>query len=352
MPRESVLTHQERASITIDRFIFHILDSGEDEPIYLEAVVLEESQKAFFRQRIADAAEGTQYVFLDQGDATPVSCRRILDGSDATFLEESKRLAREFLGHHMGRATSNGAFIVAAIHLEHAGQHVPLIAMLKMDHQRVLSIVTSQDERGLVARMQEVLNTFVEAKAALQKAALIDVGDGYVWDALAWERRSDDDVADYFKNFLGVTPREDPSHWTREAVRAVTRWARASSERLPEGDDLFSIKARAIKYMETHDTFTTEGFLDMVVRSPDADERFALRASLATELAEAGIAGQEFAPQPGSLKAKDVRNRLTTEEGVIIEWSGDPAANGISIRNKPGGGMTIVVESQGVRARN
>lgn len=352
MPKESVLTRQERASIRIDRFIFHILVSGEEEPAYLEAVLLEENQKAFFRDRIADAAEGTQYVFIDRNDGTAVSCRRIVDGTDEDFLEESKRLAREFLGYHMGRATSSGAFIVAAINVEHAGERVPLIAMLKMDHQRVLSIITSREDKGLVARMQEVLNTFVEAKAALQKVALVDVGRHYAWDALAWERRSDEGVADYFKHFLGVTLREDPSHWTRQAVGAVTRWAKANSDGLAEGDSLFAVKARAVQYMQTHDAFTTDGFLDMVVRSPDPGERAALRASLTRELAEAGIAGQQFTPKPGSLKSRDVRNRLTTLEGVSLEWTGDPNAKGMTITRGDDGRTRIVIDSQGVKTRS
>lgn len=351
MPKEQVLTPQERSSIRIDRFIFHILVSGEDEPTYLDAVVLEDDQKAFFRDRIADAAEGTQYVFTDKGDGTAVSCQRIIDGSPDDFLAESKRLARGFLGHHMGRVTSNGAFVVATIEVESSGEQVPLIAMLKMDHQRVLSIITSNEDKGLVARMQEVLKTFIEAKAALQKVALIDVGDHYAWDALAWERRSDEGVADYFRKFLGVVLREDSSHWTRQAVSTTIRWAKAQHELLADGDDLYGVKTRALKYMETHDTFTTDGFLDMVVRAPDPDQRAVLRTGLMKELAEAGIAGQTFTPKPGSLKTKDVRNRLTTLEGVSLEWTGDPDAKGITITPKEAGGTTIIIDSQGVKTR-
>jgi len=47
MAKESVLTLQEKESIKIEKFIFHIIIENEDEPQYLDEVVISDEQKEF-----------------------------------------------------------------------------------------------------------------------------------------------------------------------------------------------------------------------------------------------------------------------------------------------------------------
>ena len=314
MAKESVLTPAEKASIIIDHFIFHIIIAGEENPTTLAEVVLTDEQRNFFRERLAQAAEGTQYLFTDDHASTPRRCARILEDPGEHFLDESIGLAQDFLNQHR-RNMSNGVFVVAVIHLERGNERIPLISLIKMDHTHVLEYLTEQTEDGLVAKLHEVLNTFVEDKSALQKVALIDPGEYYAWDVLARERGSSETIRDYFKGFLSVKEREDASHWTRHAISAVTSWAFENKPRTSQ-ISFINYKARAISYMETHGEFRTDGFLDMVVLDDDPDRRQTLRTSLYDRLAEKGVAGQTFAPKPGSIK-KSVRektNILRTKE--------------------------------------
>ena len=76
-----------------------------------------------------------------------------------------------------------------------------------------------------------------------------------------------DKISEYFRKFLSVTEREHDSHWTREAVRAVTAWAFENEGAL--SDDASGYKHRAITYMDTHAVFETDGFIDMVLNEGD-----------------------------------------------------------------------------------
>lgn len=351
MAKESVLTPAEKASITIDHFIFHIIIAGEENPTTLAEVVLTDEQRSFFRERLAQAAEGTQYLFTDPHASTPARCARILENPDEHFLGESIGLAQDFLNQHR-RNMSNGVFVVAVVHLDRENERIPLISLIKMDHTRVLEYLTERTEGGLVAKLQEVLNTFVEDKSALQKVALIDAGEYYAWDVLAKERRSSEAITDYFKGFLSVKEREDPSHWTRQAISAVTSWALENKAELPDDQDPSSFKARAISYMETHGEFGTDGFLDMVVLDDDPDRRQVLRDGLYDRLAEKGVAGQTFVPKPGSIKKSVRRNRYVTHEGVTVEWEGDARTVGVTVESAGEGRQRIVIETHGFTERN
>lgn len=351
MTKESVLTPAEKASITIEHFIFHIIIAGEETPTTLAEVVLTEEQRRFFCDRLAQAAEGTQYLFTDHNASTPARCARILENPDEHFLVESVGLAQDFLNQHR-RNMSDGVFVVAVIHLERGNERIPLISLVKLDHTRVLEYLTEETEGGLVAKLQEVMNTFVEDKSALQKVALIDPGEYYAWDVLAKERGSSETIRDYFRGFLSVTEREDASHWTRQAISAVTSWAFQNKAEFPDDQDPSSYKARAISYMETHGEFATDGFLNMVVRDNDSDRRQVLQASLYDRLAENGVAGQTFAPKPGSIKKSVRKNRYVTREGVTIEWEGDARTVGVKVEPSGEGRQRIIIETHGFSERN
>lgn len=344
--KESVLTPAEKASISIEHFIFHIIIADAEEPNYLTEVLLTDTQRGFFCQRLAQAAEGSQYLFTDKNASTPARCSRILDNPDTSFLEESKGLTQDFLNHHK-RNFSSGVFVVALIHITRNNETIPLISLLKMDHAKVYEYLTEETDEGLVAKLQEVMNTFVEDKAALQKVALIDVNDNYSWDILAKQRHSTDHVADYFQGFLSAKERQDASYWTRQAFGAVARWAIENKNDLPEDQDPSSYKLRAIQYMESHGEYTTDGFIDMVILDENQERAEKFRESLGTRLAESGVAGQTFPPKPGSLKSSVVKNRRITKEGVSVEWEGDAKTAGISFENTHDGRERIIIETHG-----
>lgn len=346
MAKESVLTSSEKESITIRHFIFHILIAGNETPTTLSEVELTDEQREFFCARLAHAAEGTQFLFTDVNASTPQRCARILDDPDSAFIDESIGLAQDFLNHHR-KNMSDGVFIVALVDIQRGGEAIPLISLIKIDHTRVLEYKTEETAAGLIAKLQEVFNTFVEDKKALQKVALIDHGTNYAWDVLAKERYQ---TTDYFTKFLSVREREDASHWTRVAVNAVTKWAFSNEADL--SDDVSAFKHRAISYMETHASFDTAGFVEMVLNEVDPGRREMLEETLKTGLANEGVAGQQFSPKPGSLPKNTKLNKRVTLEGVTVEWEGDAGAAGITIESTGAGKKRIVIDTSGFAQRN
>jgi len=334
MPTESSLTRDEKASLAIQRFIFHIIVKGQDEPQYLDEVRLDTNERGFFRDRIVDATEGTQFVFVPDSDGTsPIVAhlaRQIVE-EGADFVELSKAIAREFLRWHKGN-TSDGVFLISIVSVMRNGAVCQLLSLVKVDHTRVLQFETE----GTTAFLKELANTFVEDKAAIQKMALVDPSQTYAWDVLGSERGTAEDMAEYFKKFLGVAPRENERVLTKRAVSTVRVWFRTLPQaEIPEGENVTSYKGRAVSYMETHDRFDTDAFVDTVVLDAvDPERKAAMVSSLRERLAQAGIAGQSFTPVPDALRIVK-RSKAKTSRNVRIMWEGDPSDRGITIPTVP-----------------
>lgn len=181
---QNSIKQAERETIQIHRLIFHILIQGEDAPRFLEEATLSDSVKDFFRQRVQDACEGTQFMFVDEEDGQPKlverTVQRMLADEDNYFEIGSKILATAFLQKH-NKSTSDGLFLITNLSLVRNGSTTNLIALMKFDHSRVLQFYT----QGTTAVLKEIQNTFVEDKNAMQKTAVIDVGNVYGWDVTA-----------------------------------------------------------------------------------------------------------------------------------------------------------------------
>jgi len=338
MPKESSLSDKVKDSVVIEKFIFHVVIKGEDEPRTMTRVDLEPDQKDFFCQRIADSSEGTQFKFREKDIGTALRCQRIIENPEEHFLSESISLATDFQEEHKGNVT-DGAFIVAYFTIEVEEERVPMVAMIKMDHSRVLEYKIKQEAGGSVAKMNEILNSFVESKAAVQKCAIVDVGETFDWDVLAFEKRKKVGIADYFKVFLKVIEADNASNLTRKAVSSTFTWARTHQQELPESELPRHYKDRAIAYLEMNDHFDTDSFINTVVKDDDEERKARLMESLREELSVTGVAGQRFSPKPASIPDADKRNKIVTDKNVQVIWSGDEESAGIRISEPDENGM-------------
>ena len=331
MAKESVLTSGEKSSIIIRHFIFHIISTNSEEPTTLAEVKLSQEQRQFFCEQLAKAAQGSQFLFTDSDASTPQRCKRVMENPEANFYAESVGLAKDFLSHHR-KNMSDGVFIVALITVQRGDETIPLISLLKVDHAKVLQYRTEQTEIGLIAKLQELLNTFVEDNKALQKVALIDCGRYYAWDVLVQDRKADNknNITEYFRKFLSAKQREDDSYWTRIAISAINSWALSNSENLDLTNEASGYKHRAIVYMETHSEFDTDEFVTVVLNEADPKLHEKFKNSLNDWLSEKGISGQKFSPKPKSIPRNTKLNKRVTMEGVTVEWEGDSSAAGIT----------------------
>jgi hypothetical protein len=114
---------------------------------------------------------------------------------------------------------------------------------------------------------------------------------------------------------------------------------------MPDNEDALGYIGRAFNYLVDHDTFVTDDFVNAVVRDNNPDHKGTLTSKLKAELAEAGISGQTFRPQAGSILKKDKKQVYKTEEGVIITFEGDKATVGLSTKDLGGNRMRITIET-------
>lgn len=110
MARESVLTTAEKDAIKIEKLIFHIILKDQIAPIFLDKVIITESQQKFFKARLSDAAQGRQHVFVADSLLRPKAIE-ILSADDDNFVRLSKEIAHQFKLAHTNN-TSDGVFIV------------------------------------------------------------------------------------------------------------------------------------------------------------------------------------------------------------------------------------------------
>ena len=330
MSAESALTIDEKTSLTIERFIFHVILHNETQPRFMTEVVLPNAgAREFFRQRIAEAAEGTQYEFLQPpSDQTlKESCERMLaDVSD--FVDCSRTVAAHFRQFHSG-ITSDGVLIVAVVSVMRRGNPVRMVSLLKMDHQQVFRYLEETADGGMRARIEELANTFVEDKTAVQKSAIIEVGQGFAWDVLARDRSARDGITDYFRNFLSVQPHASNSRLTQMAVAAVRKWAK-TQEVYPEGEDAAGYRRRAYQYLAGNDVFDTDEFIRSVVQDQEHARRAGMMESLRGVLLEDGVAGQRFRPIPSAIERTNLV-RMKTDFGVRLEWEGRAEDRGVTL---------------------
>lgn len=348
MTKASVLNNLQLEHLEIEHFIFHvILPERKENPVEpLNEVVLTASQKEFFTARLKESAQGTQFVFLENADHLKGKCVDLL--ADPTQLVTvSRQLAVDFAGRHKGNMAA-GVFVIA-IAKTILSEHTPIsfIFISKLDNKLVYQYFLEESNGGIRARMEEVTNTLVEDKSAIQKSALINISDSFAWDVLAWERRgkADGDLTDYFKGFLGVKLREHASELTRRAVSTVRQWAKTIIlDDLPPGESQHTIRQRAAQYMKDRDSFDTDEFINAVIRDEDVNRKQRLSVSLREKLSDEGICGQKFIPQPNSLSKKVQRLVYETVEGVRIELPRPQEDCGVTIEQSDSG-TTIIIKT-------
>ena len=326
MAKESVFNATEKASIEIVKFIFHIIIQDQFKPVFHDEVELDEEQIKFFKKRFEDASEGTQFTFIDKTkSAVYKNCVSILEDIPKNFITASEDLTSDFKRHH-NKTTNNGVFITAIIKILDKND---LIFLMKLDHRKVYGYET-RDKKAI---MKEIQNTFVEDKRAIQKVAIIDVNNYFKWDVLAFDRNATGkkSLSDYFGNYLEVIERETPSKLTEKTISTVIQWARQNKGFLNPDFETSTYKQRAIDYLLKAKKVKSLDLINAVTADTDQNRRKKLKKTLSHFFDEAGLTGQIYSPNIGSLKAAVKKNVRKTAEGIKIEWQGSAEEVNIDI---------------------
>jgi hypothetical protein len=344
MPLETGLTTAQRESLRIVDFIFHIIEPDlEEKVIFLDEVQLQAKQKAFFLARLKDISEGTQYVFKEDALDLKNKCETIIDDPQQ-FVRISRQITENFAGRHEGQM-SVGVFVIATVEYVLSPNVLKkLILLVKMDKVPSFSYKYEEVNGRKVAIVTEIENALNETKSAIQKSAVVDVTDSFVWDVLAFDRVKKPFLGDYYKSFLGVKEREVDSELTRKAFAAVKSWARRLTvDQMPVDEDSTGYIGRALNYMIDRDAFETAEFLDAVVRDEDRERKISLQQTLREKLVEVGVADQRFVPRHDSIPSRQKKTVYETQEGVMISFQGDRAAAGLTVEMLEGNRRRITI---------
>jgi hypothetical protein len=213
------------AGLVIKRMIFHLVGPHAEDFVRLEE--LHPGPFAgFFLDRIRSINGGAEYSFSD-ASASRERLYRIAT-TENSFQEESEKLAEDFQRLH-GGTTAAGAFLVFVLNA--ADEQV--FALLKYDDETVLTYEVEEGEAGRKRVTLDTLErTFVQNRAALQKAALIRLTDTG-GDLLVMDRQNPQKVARYFENFLDAVRIYEDSELTERLVQVTRDVIRSNRDLVP-----------------------------------------------------------------------------------------------------------------------
>lgn len=324
MPKESVLSIADKEAIKIEKLIFHIIITNNINPQFLDEIEVTDDQQKFFRDRLAEAAQGRQYIFTSDNPLIEQYAKEIFDSSNDDFVNVSKKITDLFHQAHRKNA-NDGVFIVSVATIRNR----KLLFLIKLDNRKVYEYKVL----GTKALLEEVKNTFSEDKSAIQKVALIDIDSNVIWDVLVFDRSKPGGITEFFSKFLSVLPRETESDLTRKTQAAAKSWASDNKTIIDPNQEPAVYKNRARDYLLYTDTFDTDNYINAVIQDENEIRRDLLRESFRSYLELVGLAGQDFVPKKEAITKKETKNIRQTAEGVKIEWFGDPKDSNIEIPN-------------------
>ena len=91
----ALLSDEEISLLAIDKFIFHVVHHGGDQPVLFGETPIGDFEP-FFLARVRETLRGNRFVFLD-GSVTRAALKQVVDDPNR-FVEVSKTLALAF--HH------------------------------------------------------------------------------------------------------------------------------------------------------------------------------------------------------------------------------------------------------------
>lgn len=337
----SFFTQEQLDGLSITRMIFHVVG-----PDVNKMVLLEETDPApfaeFFLDRLRSTNGGLTFNFVD-GSALEACLRRVhLDGN--VFTDETKALAAQFQNQHSGTA-SEGAFMIFVLE----SLEKTYYALVKYDHESVLSYAIQQTAAGNTAAIAELRDTFVKSADALQKSALIrldDVGG----ELCVRDRAAPTKVSKYFQGFLGASRRFQPEQLTTSLCNIAKSVAKKHAEEL--GTAVMSnLNRRVYDYVQNtagFDPANKEPFLAAVFGPLPAESP--VRVSFERELKSAQIESESFDFHKESVP-RPAKRKLVTTEGIEVIWDRNFEKN-VKQENIDNGRVRITIESGGIRSED
>jgi len=314
-------------TLRIDQSVFHIVGPRPEHFQLLEAFDAKPHER-FFLNRIRSVNVGNQYSFLDDAPVRTQLHRISLD--PLAFQEESEKLAIAFDEAH-GGATSVGAFLLFSLSSV-SGQ---AFALLKFEDEKVLSYEFKEGRSGRpIPTFGEIERTFVQNRNALQKSALIQIGEKE--DRLCViDRQNNIRPAAYFERFLHVRRMWTPEQLTQNIVQAAKKVILKHKSILPV-DTVRGLSQRLF------DATQSGGFVDgeregdwlMNIVGPLPESSPVLK-DFQAELKQRRISGESFDLQKNAIP-KPRNRRIETASSVRITFPAELPKSIVSVNEGTG----------------
>lgn len=331
--RMPFLSEEELAALHVEDLIFHVVGSSEADLRLMDEVAATGEDVAhlgFFLQRLRATNGGNLFDFI-----SPSAVRNALvaiQASPASFVEQSKELARAFQNTHT-RSTVKGVLLIMRLSCNGQALH----AMMKYDHEDVLTYATEAVDGKSRAKVSRVLNTFVEKGESIQKSCIIRLTDGG-GELCVRDRSNRKGISDYFRSFLAVSRRHTQAGLTQKVVAATRAALSKVADELPS-----AVKANvsqriydAVQGTDGFDPDNTLPFLAAIVGAiPESSK---LPKIFAKELARERIDQEVFDFDKEAVK-RPPRRRIVTAENIRISYN---AADQALIREYTHEGRTII----------
>lgn len=310
----SFIFEEELDSISIERFIFHIVQKNEDDPILLEETPIGEFEE-FFLERIKDTMKGNKFEFVE--DSNTHRLLKEIHNSPDCFISNSKKLARDFHANR-SRSIKPGVFFV----IELLSESRKLYSLIKYDHEQVLTYNVEKDSKAV---LMEISNSFTKSKDSLHKSALISV-DENGGDLIVIDRTVSYDITKFFRAFLNVKRKYSEKEMTSVVNEAIIDTVRKHRDELPR-EVTSKIRTDSFTTIENTEIFDSEQFFNKVLGSHGNEK---IKKTFDKILKDKHLEGESFKFDSKGLK-KPKERKLKTKEGVKIHY-GESAEDTVNIK--------------------
>lgn len=323
------LSDDELSGLGIEQSVFHIVGPSKEEHFKLLAAFDATDHAAFFLGRIRSIHGGNRYRFLADSPVRAQLSR--IDARANAFQEESENLAIAFNEEH-GGSTAIGAFLVFSLNCP-TGR---LFALMKFEDEKVLSYNFKAGVAKPAPTFDEIKQTFVQNRNALQKAALIRLSsDGESDVVYVTDRQNPARPAAYFERFLHVQRLRSEGELTRATMNVARKVVMKHRDKLPP-DVVKTLSQRLYDAGESGaelDGERADAFLQTIT-GPLPDDS-PIRKDFQAELRREGMAGESFKLVKGTVQ-KPRNRRVETRSGIKVVFPSDLQASIIHIDEAKG----------------
>jgi hypothetical protein len=331
------LQPEQLDALAIEKMVFHVVGPEDGELVLLEEIDPGPFSD-FFLDRLRSSNNGIMFDFIP---GSPVLAAFLqVENDQGLFVGESKKLATLFKTQH-GHNTSKGVLLMFLLNA--AGER--FYALIKYDHQTVLSYRIEDRPNGHYALLQQLQETFVKSPEALQKSAIVRLGEG-VGELCVRDRVSPKEVTQYFKAFLGAQRRYTSGKLTEKIAEITNRVAKEHSAELSP-DTRKNLRHRLYETLQTQAGFdpeNSETFLTSVFGPLPENSR--IKQAFDRKLRSFHIEGEAFEFDRDAVKRPSKR-RIVTTEGIQIIWDREYEDN-VTVEPLAGGREKITITTGGV----